>query len=944
MASEESIRTDASTVHRADLSSGEIVADSDLVASQPSPPDAEQIAEAKTVIRGSSRVDGELRSLGNTPAAVAKVLQGKHLDHFLLQEMIGGGGMGAVFRAHDEQLDRTVAIKVIPFVGEDVDLRRRFRNEAQSAARLDHPRIASIFGVGHRGDWHYIVFEYIRGTNIRDLVSKDGVLSIDDAVYYTCELAAALQHAADRGIVHRDIKPSNVLIGDDNNIKLVDMGLARSDNLELSEDMTASGVTLGTFDYISPEQARDPRDADLRSDLYSLGCTLYFMLTGSPPYPGGTMLQKLLSHGNAPPPDPRELRPDVSSDLAAVIQKMLAKDPDARYQNASDLIADMRDVSFRDGLVRAQGTRPIVVREPSTVILWLERHAPWLIATSLLLASAGWLHLSSVASREDFSLTPSPTAEALQWISAQDDVQEEVRESEAETRSQAAAPAAAIVSPDSELSVPDAAPPSLRDVPIPPELSSGAMPIGEAENAESLQPSEAGDTSDPSARDAEVVEFKIDDSSPVDPLITEPLIAPSAIRVLGPRESMDLLADPRERYEDGVLLSASLAEALDLAQQYAANRIEIAAPLIYSEPVTVKSDGLLITSTFPGGSVVAFRSADVAGMERARMLTIGSNRIDIDDLHFVWDVSLGLVDGGALVSVNDNRLIRMTDCSITINNPASVDEVFAFDVVTDREPIDGTVRDSTSRGEATLPLVAIELNNVIIRGQMTMVHMDFATELQLQWDNGLLAVSERMIDSAGARFQPPLNSGPLTLSLTRLTAHVPLGLTRMRMGANSPYPIAIDRWARNSLFVLDRDRPYVEFLGLKTAPSQTLLKLRGEGNVYVAADGSYEPMFSRTDQNGVNITTGLSELAVAAPAWFTESSIRRSVRWSSGELADVAANRLEPMHFRQDVTALSGFDESELPQLPDILSPTRGDNEATDEAVSRKIPKNTGEF
>src|SRR5699024_2142338 len=125
---------------------------------------------------------------------------------------IGGGGMGAVFRAHDEQLDRTVAIKVIPFVGDDPDLQRRFRNEAQSAAKLDHPHIARVFDVGSYDGWHYIVFEYIRGVNVRDRVAADGVLSIDDAVYYTCQLAEAIGHSSSRGIVHRDIKPSNVLI------------------------------------------------------------------------------------------------------------------------------------------------------------------------------------------------------------------------------------------------------------------------------------------------------------------------------------------------------------------------------------------------------------------------------------------------------------------------------------------------------------------------------------------------------------------------------------------------------------------------------------------------------------------------------------------------------------------------------------------------------------
>ncbi len=406
MPSDESLRPDASTVHRSgdppleEVDSGQ-AGDND---------DVEQIAQAKTVIRGSSRIDRPARridSLDRTPIAVAKVLLGQRLNHFLLEELIGGGGMGAVFRAHDEQLDRTVAIKVIPFVSDDPDLKRRFRNEAQSAAKLDHPRIARVFDVGSHDDWHYIVFEYIEGTNIRDLVSKNGVLSIDDAVFNTSQIAGALQHAADRGIVHRDIKPSNVLIGEAGKIKLVDMGLARSDNIDLSEDMTASGVTLGTFDYISPEQAHDPRQADLRSDIYSLGCTLYFMLTGSPPYPGGTMLQKLLSHGNAPPPDARELRPEVSDNLVAVIRKMLAKVPEDRYQTATDLIADLREVAFRDGLVRSQALSPVAISQPNPLVPWLEKHAPWMVAAMLLLATAGWLHLESAALRNEIEIPPS---------------------------------------------------------------------------------------------------------------------------------------------------------------------------------------------------------------------------------------------------------------------------------------------------------------------------------------------------------------------------------------------------------------------------------------------------------------------------------------------------------------------------------------------------------
>ena len=394
-----SVEADASTVHpRSEPTPDPLTALQKQVGEDPN-----LLEDAKTVIRDpSSRTDHSAR-LDRSPAAVAKVLQGKHLNHFLLEEMIGGGGMGAVFRAHDDQLDREVAIKVVPFVGGDAELQRRFRNEAQNAAKLDHPRIAKVFDVGHHDDWYYIVFEYVRGINIRDWVSRTGTMRIDDAVFYTCQVAEAIQHAANRRIVHRDIKPSNVLIDDDKLVKLVDMGLARNDKMEV-DDATASGITLGTFDYISPEQARDPRAADLRSDIYSLGCTLYFMLTGQPPYPGGTMLQKLLSHGNSPPPDPRLIRKDVSAELAAVIEKMLAKNPAQRYQTATDLIADLRELAFREGLTRSKDVDAVTVSQPSRLGLWLERNAPVLVASTLLMLGVGWLQLMSAGARDEFNV------------------------------------------------------------------------------------------------------------------------------------------------------------------------------------------------------------------------------------------------------------------------------------------------------------------------------------------------------------------------------------------------------------------------------------------------------------------------------------------------------------------------------------------------------------
>src|SRR5688572_2358132 len=185
------------------------------------------------------------------PADVGRSLVGGMLGHFRLEEFVGGGGMGAVFRATDTMLGRTVAVKVVSNEDADEEMLRRFRNEAQSAARLDHPNIARVYYVGEDNHWNYIVFEFIEGVNIRDLVEHRGGLPIDEAISYTLQVSQALEHAAQRDVVHRDIKPSNILVMPDGRAKLVDMGLARLHQVDApSQDLTATGVTLGTFDYI----------------------------------------------------------------------------------------------------------------------------------------------------------------------------------------------------------------------------------------------------------------------------------------------------------------------------------------------------------------------------------------------------------------------------------------------------------------------------------------------------------------------------------------------------------------------------------------------------------------------------------------------------------------------------------------------------------------------
>jgi serine/threonine protein kinase len=329
----------------------------------------------------------------STPLAeLAATLEGKLLDHFAVQTMIGGGGMGAVFRGIDTRLDRVVAVKVIPASRRDPETLRRFRLEAQAAARLDHPNIARVYYVGEAGQWNYIVFEFIDGINVRDLVEMEGPLAVDDAVFYIRQVAEALEHAHERDVVHRDVKPSNVLVTASGIAKLVDMGLARDTSLDKSTaDVTASGVTLGTFDYISPEQARNPRDADVRSDLYSLGCTLFYMLTGQPPFPDGTALQKLLNHGSLPPPDPRHLRSDISDQLYEILMKLMAKKPSERYQKPIELVNDLLLLAELENLPRSQGPSTLLLRPSVAQRSLLETHLPWIVAGVALLGSSLWL-------------------------------------------------------------------------------------------------------------------------------------------------------------------------------------------------------------------------------------------------------------------------------------------------------------------------------------------------------------------------------------------------------------------------------------------------------------------------------------------------------------------------------------------------------------------------
>lgn len=324
---------------------------------------------------------------GSSPEVTARVSDlNIELGHFIIEERIGVGGMGAVFRALDTRLQRIVALKVLgPGQSRDVSSVRRFQNEARSAARLDHDNIARVFYFGEDKGLHFIAFEYVVGINLRDLIQKRGPLPIVDALNYTLQIASALSHTAANGVVHRDIKPSNIIVMPNGRTKLVDLGLARKHTSDSLGDITMAGTTLGTFDYISPEQAKDPRNVDVRSDIYSLGCTLYHLLTGFPPYPEGTVLQKLLDHQGKEPPDPALRNPDIPVELSAVVQRMMATKPRQRYTTPQDLIAELAPIAHAFGMSSIPSESMIWSQlAPRQERFW-ERNLGWIVPIVLLI-------------------------------------------------------------------------------------------------------------------------------------------------------------------------------------------------------------------------------------------------------------------------------------------------------------------------------------------------------------------------------------------------------------------------------------------------------------------------------------------------------------------------------------------------------------------------------
>ncbi len=275
-------------------------------------------------------------------AQEAKELLNQQIPGYQLLEKLGQGAMGIVYKARQLSMDRFVAVKVLhPRFASKEDFLERFTREAHLAAKFSSNNVVQAIDVGSAGPLHYFVMEYVEGTTIKDeLEGRKKQFSEEEALDIVLQIAQALRQAHRRNLIHRDIKPANIMLTKDGIAKLADLGIARETNDRVLA-RAEKGLTIGTPYYIAPEQIRGKEDIDSRADIYSLGATLYHMVTGQPPFPGSNKQDVLRAHLKKRLTPPDHLNPQLSSGLGEVIEWMLQKDPELRYQTPDDLIIDL---------------------------------------------------------------------------------------------------------------------------------------------------------------------------------------------------------------------------------------------------------------------------------------------------------------------------------------------------------------------------------------------------------------------------------------------------------------------------------------------------------------------------------------------------------------------------------------------------------------------------
>jgi serine/threonine protein kinase len=726
-----------------------------------------------TVVSNRPPVTPQTSLGGATPGEIGDLLEGERLGHFELEKFIGGGGMGAVFRGTDTALGRTVAVKVLlRQYGSDEETTRRFQNEAQSAARLDHENIARVYHVGEDRGWHYIVLEFIKGENLRDLISRTGTLSLTDFILFALQITEALGHASQRDVVHRDIKPSNVLVSTDGRVKLVDMGLARLHQVENSQDdLTASGVTLGTFDYISPEQARDPRSADVRSDLYSLGCTLHYMVAGRPPFPEGTVLQKLLQHQGDEPPDVREFRPDLPDPICRIIKKLLAKSPADRYQTPVELASDLVVVSQQFNIHRPSPREALFTTIANEH--WFRRHLPWAVPLAILLVTSLVVHFSSVGQTAVIPQRPKPHVEK------KDAPPTEI--SKADLGS----------SPDE---VEDKAGDSQADVRSTDEPSSDSNKDSVSESDGSADHNTAIAEKDPP-----------DDGA-------KPMPPDSSAMPTNPQLVVDGVGGVKGVFESVSDAVRSIPRDVDTG--VVTIELRYNGRLTRPERSIVLKDKYTIRAGAGFRPVIYFRpeAEDPELFEHSMIIVSAGGSLALSNVQIELDLSSNAnSDGWTLIEPTLAKEVRLIRCWLTIRNTDTDLSALYKDVSFFRFDLPPGGADAVMDENSSPMRTMLDLRNCVARGEATFLRGAALDTVELYWSNGLLASSERFVELVSRSAAISSNS-ELDVRLEHVTAGVTKGFCSMDRLQDQPFMPTMRLNCRECILITT-DAPLIEQSG-----------------------------------------------------------------------------------------------------------------------------------
>jgi len=738
-----------------------------------------------------------------------------------------------------------VALKVLSVdQAADEETRLRFQNEARSAARLDHENIARVHYVGEDRGLHFIVFEFIEGVNIRALVERKGRLPLTEAVSYTLQVAEALAHAASRDVVHRDIKPSNVLIMPDGHVKLIDMGLARLRRIAAEADLTASGVTLGTFDYISPEQARDPRDADVRSDIYSLGCTFFYMLAGRPPFPEGTVLQKLLQHQGDRPPDVREFRPELPEEVDRVLRKMLAKDPRHRYRTPDELVEDLFSLAEQVGLRPLGQGKRMLVAPHAPKMSPLQRHLPWILPITALVCIVSALHIFWSSSPVPGPEPPAPGQEIPEDPGSH-------------------APATPVVEGSNAGPSPADRSGGPAKVPPPRRPDQGAVEAATPPTTEPHSEPTTGAGTEPKPARLPV-------AAPFDPRPADG--SPGAEITFGPMEgglssgetsSYGLGVEGRAGDSPGALTGAAeLAPAEpatrrsgllvvdgDTAAEGSYRTLSAACSAAVNGDVIelryngrrnerpIKLVNLKVTIRAGEGyrPVVVFRPDDVDPFKYARsMLTLAAGRLTLIGVALELHVPRAVpADNWSLVEIKDGQAVKLERCWLTICNASEQRTAYHSDVVFFQVEsalgADLAIGDNRS---AIVLLTSIELVDCIARGEADFLRCDDLQPLSLSWENGLLVTTGRLLSSRGGQ-QSPQPRETIHVDLRHVSAVVGSGLCRLAADYPSPYQLPLEINCSDSILMGGDGAALVEQVGIDEVDEfRTRIAWLGDRNFY----------------------------------------------------------------------------------------------------------------